>query len=220
MGLDRSKARVIRPAVDVDYFAPGPTRPKAAPPWRLVAVGSLLWLKGFEDALLAVKALVDRGFDVRFDLVGEGRDRQRLLFAVHDLGLEERVTLHGQQPPEKVRELLRQAHVFIVSSFSEGIANVALEAMACGVPVVSTDCGGMPEVITDGEHGLFVPVQQPAALESAIGRLLSDEPLRARLGQASRRRAEAEFRLDHQVAEFADLIFEAIDLNRRQVSSV
>ena len=216
LGLDRDKARVIRPAVDIDFFAPDSARVETGPTWRLMAVGSLLWLKGFEDALLAVKGLVDRGLDVHFDLVGDGRDRQRLLFAVHDLGLEEHVTLHGQQPPEKVRELLRQAHVFIVSSFSEGIANVALEAMACGVPVVSTRCGGMPEVITDGEHGLLVPVQQPAALERAIRRLLSDDALRRRLGEASRHRVEADFRLDRQVADFADLIFSAIDLNSRR----
>ena len=214
-GLDPEKARVIRPAVDIDFFTPDAARLEPGPPWRLMAIGSFIWRKGFEDAILAVKGLVDRGLDVHLDLVGDGRDRQRLLFAVHDLGLEERVTLHGQQPPEKVRELLRQAHVFIVSSFSEGIANVALEAMACGVPVVSTRCGGMAEAIIDGEHGLLVPVQQPAALEAAIGHLLGDESLRRRLGEAARRRVEADFRLDRQVADFADLIFEAIDLNRR-----
>ncbi|MEM1176943.1 MAG: glycosyltransferase family 4 protein [Acidobacteriota bacterium] len=222
LGLDPSKARVIRPAVDVDAFrpagadTPGAGSPGAGspgPPWRLVAVGGLSWLKGFEDVLLAVRRLRDRGHDVELDLLGDGPDRQRLRFAVHDLGLDDVVRMPGQVPPEEIADRLRRSRVFILSSLSEGISNAALEAMACGVPVVSTRCGGMEEAIVDGESGLLVPLQSPDALAQAVERLLTDDDLRRRLSAGGRRRVEAEFRLERQVQAFIGVFLEAIAPN-------
>ncbi|MEO1366940.1 MAG: glycosyltransferase [Acidobacteriota bacterium] len=213
LGLDPAKATVIRPAVDVERFRPPSPGPPPGPPWRLAAAGGLSWLKGFEDLLLAVRRLRDRGHDVELDLMGDGPDRQRLRFAVHDLGLEEVVRMPGRVEPESVRRTLERSHVFVLSSLSEGLSNAALEAMACGVPVVSTRCGGMAEAIDDGEHGLLVPLQAPDALAEAIGRLLERDDLRRRIGAGGRRRVVRDFRLDRQVQAFTGVFLEAIGPN-------
>ncbi len=138
-GLDPAKATVIRPAVDLERFRPAPL-PGAG---RLVSVGRLQWRKGYEWALLAVRRLVDRGRDVTYEIVGEEADGSATRHAVHDLGLQDRVTLTPPQGRAAVVERLQAADALLLPSLSEGIANAALEAMACGRPVVVTDCGGM-----------------------------------------------------------------------------
>ena len=99
--------------------------------------------------------------------------------------------------------------IFVLSSYWEGFGNVIIEAMACGVPVISTRCpSGPDEIITDGENGLLVPVGDVDALAEAILKLLKDEPLRKRLAEAGRRRAE-DFRVEKMVAEY-ERVFEEV----------
>ncbi len=198
---------MIHPAVDPDFFCPGETKAEAGSrPLRLVGAGSLIWRKGFEYAIRAVAQLRDRGVATRLELVGEGRDRQRLLFAIDDLGLTDRVVLAGKKSPQELRESLCQSDVFLLPSLSEGISNAALEAMACGLPVVASDCGGMSEAIADRRDGLLVPPCDADAIVAAVERLVGDAALRARLGRAARERVEKDFRLADQIAAFDRLL--------------
>src|SRR5690606_32303269 len=105
---------------------------------QVLAVGSLLWGKDYEQAILAVRNAVDLGADVELAIVGEGPDRQHLEFTVADLGLGDRVRLLGRLPSSDVAALLGQADIFLHTSSSEGISNAVLEAMASGVPVVTS----------------------------------------------------------------------------------
>lgn len=203
LGLDAEKARIITPAVDGTLFRP-PEDERDAASFEILSVGALLWRKGFEDALVAMGLLRDRGVAFRYHLVGEGPDLQRLRFTVRDLGLEERVVLHGAKSPTEVRDLMQRCHVFLLSSVCEGIANVVLEAMACGMGVVSTRCGGMAEALEDGKEGLLVPARDPVAMAQAVEQLV-DGDLRGRLGMAGRRRALESFQLQDQVSAFRDL---------------
>lgn len=212
LGLDRATARVIRPAVDPDFFSPGEARTEAAErPLRLLGAGSLIWRKGFEYAIRAVAGLRDRGVETRLELVGEGRDRQRLLFAIDDLGLADRVVLAGKKTPGELRDRLRQSDVFLLPSLSEGISNAALEAMACGLPVVASDCGGMSEAIAVGEDGVLVAPYDADALAGAVERLAGDAALRARLGGAARERVKRDFALADQIAAFDRLLRDLAD---------
>jgi glycosyltransferase involved in cell wall biosynthesis len=103
------------------------------------------------------------------------------------LNLERSVVFTGSRGD--VADILPALDVFVLSSRYEGLPVSLLEAMASGVPPVATAVGGVPEVVTDGRDGLLVPAGQPAALATAIGRLLDDVDLRSRLGAAARERA-------------------------------
>ena len=212
-GLDPGKTRVIHPAVDVDFFSPPEQCRSDDGTFRVVTTGSLYWVKGFEYALQSIRYLVDRGIAVQFDLIGEGPDRQRILYTIGDLGLEGRVRLHGRLKPEDVRDQLRQADAFLLSSLSEGISNAVLEAMACGLPVVTTDCGGMREAVESNVEGFVVPIRRPGAMSQALATLSTDAEMRKRMGQAARKRVVQEFAITEQVINFTALCRDALGVN-------
>lgn len=208
-GLDPRKAVIIHPAVDPALFrpaaAPSPLRPGSPSPLRLLTTGSIIWRKGYEYALLAVRELLDRGVAAHFDIIGDGPEGQRLRYTIHDLALQDHVTWHGACPPAEVLRRLQAADVFLLTSLSEGISNAVLEAMACGLPVVTTDVDGMPEAVTDGVEGFLVPPRDPAATAGALARLAASPDLRRTMGDAGRRRVQRDFALDDQIAAFVDL---------------
>jgi glycosyltransferase involved in cell wall biosynthesis len=211
-GLERAKARVIHPAVDTDYFHPPAVADAAPEGLHVIGVGRLTWLKGYSDALEAVASLVREGVPVTYEIVGdeptpdtgEASDRSRLLYLIHELGLEGRVRLLGDVEPEAVRERLWASDVLLQASLSEGLPNTVLEAMACGLPVVVTDCGGLREAVDHGVEGLVCPRRSPQALAESLGSL-RDRAAARRMGEAGRERVCAEFTLDRQLASLRRL---------------
>lgn len=222
-GLDRSKSRVIRPAVDPDFYEPKKrTGASGRNPLRIVSTGSLLWVKGHEYSLLAVRRLLDCGVPAEFEIIGGGPEHQRVMYTVNDLNLQKHVRLCGQLSPEGVRERLMLADIFLLSSLSEGISNAALEAMACGLPVVTTDCGGMREAVTHGVDGFVVPVRDVDGMAEALRRLAEDSELRHCLGQAARQRVVKDFSLKQQAAQFIELyagLIESTGLHGRRANN-
>lgn len=208
-GLDRRKTAIIHPAVDPAAFSDSESSIRQSAPLRIVTVGSLIWRKDYETALVATRRAIDLGADVRIDLIGEGPDRQHLQYIADDLGMSDRVAFLGYQAAPAIAGRLRGAGIFLHTSSSEGISNAVLEAMASGVPVITTDAGGMTEAVRDGVDGLVVPIRDHNATAHALVRLATDEGLRSRLGAAGRERVLAEFRLDQQVAAFSELLHEA-----------
>ncbi len=132
-------------------------------------------------------------------------DRARLRFLARELGLERHVIWRGAVSQELVRESLRRSDVLLQASWAEGLPNSVLEAMACGVPVVATDCGGVREAVEHGVEGLVCPTRSPRALADALAALHADRALARRMGAAGRVRAEAEFALPEQVDRFQSL---------------
>jgi glycosyltransferase involved in cell wall biosynthesis/GT2 family glycosyltransferase len=213
-GLPAAKASVIRPALDADFFCPAAdaaTDDQGV--LRLVDVGWLLWLKGWEYALEVIARLVADGIPVRFEIVAkdpdpdyhEPSDRVRIEHTIEDLGLEDHVRVHGRASAEQVREHLRRAHVLLHASLTEGIPNAVLEAMACAVPVVVTDAGGTREAVRDGVEGFVRAPRDVAGLAEAVKRLWRDPELRRRMGAAGRARVTSEFSLADQVHAFEEL---------------
>jgi glycosyltransferase involved in cell wall biosynthesis len=149
----------------------------------------------------------------RLSIVGSGNEEQRIRFTIHDLGLDSHVMLHGALRPDGVRALLNDADLFVHSSLGEGISNGVLEAMASGLPVVTTDCGGMREAVTDGQEGFVVPVRDVAAMSAALAVLARDAGLRQRMGRAARATVERSFALEQQIASFASL-YEELSASR------
>jgi colanic acid/amylovoran biosynthesis glycosyltransferase len=204
-GLDPAKAWLIRPAVDPEFFSPAPMTSGPRTALRLVSVGQLAWHKGHQYALHAIRLLIDRGIPTRFDLVGEGADRDQVLGTIDDLGLRDHVRVLGQMTPVEVRERLHGADVLLHASLSEGIPNAVLEAMACGLPVVVTDCGGTREAVTDGREGFVIPRRDPHQMAAALFALSRDPALRRRMGEAGRARVRSSFQLGNQIGRTVTL---------------
>jgi glycosyltransferase involved in cell wall biosynthesis len=204
-GLDPARATIIPCGVDTERFHP--SEASSSDEFRIVSVGWLRWLKGYEFALLTLRALLDRGVPARLDLFGgdpvpavrEPSDRGRIRQAIDDLGLGNRVVLHGHTSSSRLVEHYRQADVLLHSSVSEGLPVVILEAMACGLPVVASDAGGVREAITDGIEGFVVPVRDPAAAATALAQLWHKPALRVSMGLTGRDRVRREFSLERQL---------------------
>jgi len=205
LGLHPAKATVIRPAIESNLFRPATAPRSKDGVFSVVTVGTLIWVKGHEWALQAIRRVADSGINVRFDIIGDGPDRQRVLYTMADLHLVDRVRCLGRLAPEEVLRRVQQADAFLLSSLSEGISNAVLEAMSCGVPVVTTECGGMREAVTDGVEGFVAPVRDEEELAKGLLRLAGDSQMRQRMGQAGRARIEREFRLDRQIEQWLQL---------------
>jgi glycosyltransferase involved in cell wall biosynthesis len=172
----------------------------------LCACGRLVTPKNLPLLLEALK-LARNEQPLRLVILGQGEDRAKLESYAETLGISAHVAFLGFQPnPFKY---MAKATGFVLSSSWEGFGNVIIEAMACGVPVISTRCSGPEEIITDSENGLLVPVNDASALAAAILRLLREAPLRKRLAEAGRRRA-ADFRVEKQVKEYEELFLKML----------
>lgn len=206
MGLERGKAVVIRPAVDPDQLVPRESESRTDRPLSISCVGDLAWVMGHEWALMAVRECVDRGLDLRLDLVGDGPERSRVLYTIGDLGLSRHVQWHGKLPVDRVAAIVRDSDVFLQTSISGGISSAVLEAMSCGVPIVTTESGGMGEAVRDGVEGFVTEVGNSRAIAEAIWRLGRDRECRRVMGEAGRRRVIHEFNLKGYADRWVELL--------------
>ncbi|MBC7542430.1 MAG: glycosyltransferase [Candidatus Sericytochromatia bacterium] len=192
--------------VDTTCFMPGEAPPTSATP-VIGAVGNLVPEKGFDLLLIAcaqlLKVAPDRPLTVA--IIGDGPQRAALELQAERLGLRGRITWHGAVAPEQLPALYRTMTVVAMPSRRESFGVVALEAAACGRPVVATSVGGLPETVADGVSGLLVTPEDPVALALALARLLQDADLRERLGKAGRERAVRLFDWHRTAAQMADV---------------
>ena len=133
-----------------------------------------------------------------------------LRYSVWDMGLSDHVTLTGALTPTQVLAKMREVDLFVLSSHEEGISNAVLEAMASRLPIMTTDCGGMNEAVTDGVEGFVVPVRDITAMADRLERLARDPELRNTMGLAARRRVERDFSLERQAVGFEEIYQAAI----------
>ena len=155
LGADPHRIITLRNGVDTDVFRPG-TEPRR-PEHTLLSVGHLIPRKGHD---LAIAALPE---GVTLHIIGEGPELRRL----QDLAVGKPVYFHGAVPPEHMPARFAAADALILASSHEGMANVLLESMACGTPVIACDVGGAAEIITP-EAGILVAQRTPEALRAAI----------------------------------------------------
>lgn len=170
----------------------------------IAALGRLIKRKGF-DLLIKAFAKVNKSIDCRLVIIGKGDEYNNLNRIAMEEGVHDKITFAGYQ--ENPYNLMASSDIFVASSLWEGFCNVIIEAMACGVPVISTDCPfGPNEIITDGVNGLLVPVNDVEAMAGAILKLLKDKSLRDCLAKSGRERAE-DFRVEKMIADY-EKVFE------------
>ena len=192
MGARPGRVAVVPVGVDTAHFRPLPA--VARVPGRIMTTASAdVPLKGLLPLIEAV-AKVRTERPAELVVVGATREGSQVPAAIERLGLEGAVHLLGAVDDRRMVELYAEAEVAVVPSLYEGFSLPAIEAMACGVPLVATTGGALPEVVgSDGRTGLLVPPGDPGALAVAIGRLLDDAALRRRVGEAGRARVLERF---------------------------
>ena len=175
-------------------------------------VAKLSRVKGHTHFLEAA-AFISRAYgNVRFLIVGDGPERNRLKRLAGELGLSGKVLFVGVR--DDVPELVKLMDVLVLSSLSEGSPNILLEGMACAAPIVGTNVGGVPELVEDGVSGLLVDPGDASALSSAVLALLSD-PERARaMGEKGRVKAVEQYDIDAVVARIEDVFSELLERAR------
>jgi N-acetyl-alpha-D-glucosaminyl L-malate synthase BshA len=205
LGIRRS-IEVIPNFVDVSRCCPSRAR---ADPGAFAEPGEkiLLHCSNFRPSrrvLDAVRVLerVNRELPVRLLMIGDGPERAAAHALARRLGVTERVRFLGQH--EATAEITAMSHVFLIPSELESFGLPALEAMACAVPVIGTDAGGLPELVLHGETGYLLPVGDTEQMASRALEILQDEERRREMGQAGRRRAAALFGVDRIVSRYEE----------------
>jgi colanic acid/amylovoran biosynthesis glycosyltransferase len=208
----RTPVHVVHCGVDV----PAEVRRYAPHEGQLLCVARLEEKKGHQYLIDACRILTERGVPVTCTCIGAGPLDASLRQRIADAGLSQCVTLAGARTLEEVQQALATSAVFVLPSVvtrtgnAEGIPVALMEAMAAGVPVVSTRITGIPELIEDGVSGLLVPQRDAQALADAIERLVSDRDLCERFRRAAFERVREEFRTEVSVAQVADYLRQAV----------
>ena len=193
-------------------------------PLRILAVGRLVEKKGHETLLLAAAQLRDRGLGFTIRLAGEGPEWPRLQRLVHELQLGDHVLFLGPLSESEVRAEYERADIFalpcrkLANGDQDGLPNVILEAMAHGLPVVSTRLDGIVEAIVDGESGLLADQDDPAGLAECLTSLVQDAALRDRVGEAARSRVAARFERSANLPDVIEALVEAGIVGSAQAS--
>ncbi|QQS20506.1 MAG: glycosyltransferase [Candidatus Moraniibacteriota bacterium] len=183
---------IIRNGVDTEEFFPVPREYTARPevPFRILAIARLTPRKGLRTLLEAMLILQNRKQRVfTLDIAGDGDERLMLETFVREKGLSDRVRFLGRVPHRDIVPLYHRAHVYVLPSLSEGMSNNVLEAIASGLPIITTDTGGTRELVEEGRNGCVIRMNDPEHIVEKIV-FLAEHPEQARLyGMESRRRA-------------------------------
>ena len=199
-GIPLEEIHVVHCGVDCDVFRPLDERTSRRP--TVLFVGNIAVSKGIRTALDAVLQLRERYPDILLQVVGKGDDLwKRLASRAAAAGAQRNVErIPFVRDRKTIVKLFQRADVFASPADNEnGVANVYVEAMACGCPVVASTTGGAPEAVAHEKTGLLVPPRDPEATTHAIARLLADNELHRRLSAASRQRALGYFSLDKYI---------------------
>ena len=208
-GSQWSKFSVARLGVDTSQFLPQAQR--ALPQrFQILCVGRLVPAKGQRILIEAIAQLVHAGHPVCLELVGDGPDRRELEAMVRARRLHEFVNFAGAVNQDQIKDFYRQADIFALASFAEGIPVVLMEAMAMEIPCVATRIAGIPELIENGVSGLLVSPSDIVGMADAIARLMASPELRQSLGAAGRLRVQQEYELSRNTAQLSTIFAERL----------
>lgn len=205
-GADGDRVQVVRCGVDAESFRPsGRTSAEA----RILAVGRLVPKKGFDLLLRALPGILVRRPDAVVEIAGDGPELDALRRLAAELGVAKKVRFLGSVDRDRVRDLLGAAGVFVLpcrsdpSGDRDGIPVALMEAMASGVPAVSTRLSGVPELVRDGDTGVLCTPDDAGAIELAVTRVLADSRLAAGLSVRGRAFVREEYDLRRNALRLA-----------------
>lgn len=197
----KDKVIKITPAIDTHFFLSKERQEN--PILQLTTIARLHWKKGLEGTLEALALVKNKGINFRYTIIGEGEEKERLLFAIKQLGLTEMVIFTGKLAPEKVREQLNATDIYLQYSLQEGFCNAVLEAQVMGLLCLVSDAEGLSENILNGITGFVVPKQQPKLLAEKLKEVINlSEFQKEEIKQKAINRVQQEFTVEKQQQEF------------------
>ena len=208
VGMPWDKVEVVPCGVNVDQFCPGSERD----PNVVLAVGRFVEKKAPLKTIQAFERIADHHPQARLEMVGGGPLLERCRHYVRDRGLGDEIKFHGTRGSNFIQDAMGRASFFIQHSVeasdgqTEGLPVSILEAMASGLPVVSTRHAGITEAVKDGQTGFLVDEHDITGMASRISRLLDEPELRRKMGAAARKRAESRFSSDKCLAQLRELL--------------
>jgi glycosyltransferase involved in cell wall biosynthesis len=187
--------------VDIEQFTPGREAEKIR--GRIIFVGTLDYRKNVSLLITAIKMLKDAGILVTLDIIGDGPEFLQLQKMTGSLDIADKINFLGAF--SEIAPFLQRAHIFVLPSQFEGLPNVVLEAMACGLPVIATQVGGVPDIIQHRVNGLLIPPGDTDAICAAIRELFDNATLAEELGMRARQTVVAHFSLSAIADRYAEL---------------
>lgn len=206
----REKIHIIHCGIDPEVFLPTEKK-NGKRALRIICVGSYEEVKGHKYLVDACRLLRERGIDFVCDLIGDGPVREQVKKQIADLNLRDKVIIHGSRKRQEVADMMRAADVKVLASVPtaegkrEGVPVVIMEAMATGLPVISSQLSGIPELVDNGRTGILTQPGDAKALADALQKLHENPTLRFNMGHAGREKVLREFNMKINVAELADL---------------
>lgn len=205
LGLPGEKIRTLGVAIETDLFKPEDKNKKGK---VILFIGRINFEeKGIGYLLDAMPEVLKEAPEATLVIVGGGGESDRMFRQIKSLGIENSVRVVGKKPFSELPDYLNTSDVMVVPSvWLEAFGQVTIEAMACGVPVVTSDIGGSAEINIDGETGFVVPRADSRALARAVVKILRDPQLRQTLGRNARKRVEENYSYEVLVNKFLEII--------------
>ena len=208
LGMSPQSTLVHHVGIDCDTFRFRPRVPNGRGQIRILTVGRLVPKKGVEYAIRAVDALVKDmpSREITYDIIGDGPEHSRLVKLAGELGLGDVITFHGSLPHDEISGWMAKSHIFLAPSVTgqdgdmEGIPTTIMEAMASGMPVVSTLHSGIPELVQDGETGLLCAERDYKALAEKLKLFCANPEIWPEFGSSARKVVEKDFNIAKQNA--------------------
>ncbi len=202
----RNKCHVVHCGIDVSNYLPQQEMSSQRErDFDLIQIGSLNWKKGQIYLIQAIALLRNRGVPVKLRIIGEGADRAKIEGEVQKWHLDKLVELLGAKTQEEVAALLVTADCYVQSSVSEGIPIALMEALACELPVISTNITGIPELVLHNKTGILVPPANVEALADAIDSMRANFQKGKNMGKAGRVWVQEQFNLEKSVSKLVAL---------------
>jgi colanic acid/amylovoran biosynthesis glycosyltransferase len=197
------KVFINRPAIDASFFSPN-KQPSGFNGVSVLSIGRFTFQKGYLIGILAIKKLIDKGFSIQWNIIGDGSQMEEMIFHIHELKLQNHIVLHGKKNKNEVSDWINKSDIFLLTSVYEGIPNVVLEAMAMELPVVTTKSGGVDEVIEHGVDGFIAPLYDIETVSNLLEKFIQDKQLALTMGKAARQKILAEYTLERQLKVFEE----------------
>jgi len=199
---------MIHPSIDVDYFNIKGKKWKkfnGKEKIHFLTVARLHWKKGLDYTLQALAVLKEKNILFQYTIIGEGQERERLLFTIHQLGLEDRITFVGSVPHQDIIKYYESADIYLQYSIQEGFCNAVLEAQAMGLITIVSNAEGLSENVLHGKTGWVVPKRKPILLAENIEHILAmDNENRIQVQKNAMVRIKNEFSLKKQIRKFSE----------------